>query len=182
MRKGPGHPSLRTLPHACSQSTPPQQLRHLEDFPGHCSPQGCPPNLRTDDLLLRRPCLYKRILALFSRSFECLCLTPPGKSKVLTSNNYCSACFDSHEAELRLMQRKVKVKSLSSGRLFVTPWTVACTTSLHPWDCPGKSTGVGCHFLLQGIFPTQGSIPGLLPCRQTLHPLSHQGSLSTSLM
>ena len=29
------------------------------------------------------------------------------------------------------------------------------------WDSPGKSTGVGCHFLLQGIFPTQGSNSGL---------------------
>ena len=38
----------------------------------------------------------------------------------------------------------------------------------------GKSTGVGCHFLLQGIFPTQGSNPGLLHCRQTLYRLSHQ--------
>ena len=28
-------------------------------------------------------------------------------------------------------------------------------------DSPGKNTGVGCHFLLQGIFPTQGSNPGL---------------------
>ena len=35
---------------------------------------------------------------------------------------------------------------------------------------------MGCHFLLQGIFPTQGSNPGLLHCRQTLHPLNHQGS------
>ena len=32
---------------------------------------------------------------------------------------------------------------------------------LHPWDFPGKNTGVGCHFLLQGIFPTQGLNPGL---------------------
>ena len=51
-----------------------------------------------------------------------------------------------------------------------------CSLLLHPWDFPGKSTGVGCHFLLQGIFPTQGSNPGLLHCRQTLHRLSHQGS------
>ena len=41
----------------------------------------------------------------------------------------------------------------------------------------GKSTGVGCHFLLQRIFPTQGSNPGLPHCRQTLYCLSHQGSL-----
>ena len=47
---------------------------------------------------------------------------------------------------------------------------------LHPWNFPGKSTGVGCHFLLQGIFLTPGSNPGLLHCRQTLYRLSHQGS------
>ena len=45
-----------------------------------------------------------------------------------------------------------------------------------PWDFPGKSTGVGCHFLLQGIFLTQGSNPGLPHCRQALYRLSHQES------
>ena len=39
---------------------------------------------------------------------------------------------------------------------------------LCPWDSPGKNTGVGCHFLLQGIFPTQGLNPCLLRCRQIL--------------
>ena len=71
---------------------------------------------------------------------------------------------------------KVKVKSLSRFQLFATPWTVACPRLLHPWDFLGKSSGVGCHFLLQGIFPTQGSNPGLLHCRQTLSRLSHQRS------
>ena len=47
---------------------------------------------------------------------------------------------------------------------------------LHPWDFPGKRTGVSCHFLLQRIFLTQGSNPGLPPCRQTLYCLSHQRS------
>ena len=55
----------------------------------------------------------------------------------------------------------------SRVRLFATLCTVAHQV-LRPWDSPGKSTGVGCHFLLQGIFPTQGSNPGLLHCRQTL--------------
>ena len=41
---------------------------------------------------------------------------------------------------------------------------------------PGKKTGVGCHFLLQEIFQTQGLNPGLLHCRQTLYHLSHEGS------
>ena len=48
------------------------------------------------------------------------------------------------------------------------------TTLLHPWDFPGKSTGVGCHFLLQRSFLTQGSNPGLPHCRQTLYHLSQK--------
>ena len=47
---------------------------------------------------------------------------------------------------------------------------------------PGNSTGVDCHFLLQRIFPTQGSNPGLTHCRQTLYHLSHQGSPFTSFL
>ena len=43
-------------------------------------------------------------------------------------------------------------------------------------DVPGKNTGVGFHALLQGIFPTQGSNPGLPYCRQILYRLSHQGN------
>ena len=43
-------------------------------------------------------------------------------------------------------------------------------------DSPAKNTGVGCHALLQGIFPTQGSNQGLPHYRQILHHLSHQGS------
>ena len=46
------------------------------------------------------------------------------------------------------------------------------TTLLHPWDFPGKNTGVGCHFLLQRIFPTQGSNLGLPHCRQMLYHLT----------
>ena len=66
-----------------------------------------------------------------------------------------------------------KVKSLNHVRLF------------DPLDCSlpcsfihrifRKTTGVGCHFLLQRIFPTQGLNPGLLHWKQTLYRLSHQG-------
>ena len=44
-------------------------------------------------------------------------------------------------------------------------------------DSPGKSTGVGCHALFLGIFPIQGSNPGLPHCRQILYHLSHLGGL-----
>ena len=48
------------------------------------------------------------------------------------------------------------------------------TRLLCPWYFPGKNTGVYCHFLLQGIFLTQGSNLGLLHCRQILYHLSHR--------
>ena len=61
-----------------------------------------------------------------------------------------------------------------------------CLTLCDPMDCslpvssvrdsPGKNTGMGCHILLQGMFPTRGLNPGLPHCRQILHRLSHQGS------
>ena len=50
------------------------------------------------------------------------------------------------------------------------------TRLLCPWDFPGRSTGMGCHCLLQGIFPTQGLNLCLLPCRRIIYHLSHQGS------
>ena len=64
----------------------------------------------------------------------------------------------------------------------------SCLTLCDPMDCslpgssvhgdsPGKNNGMGCHSLLQGIFPTQGLNPGLLQCGQILYCLSHQESL-----
>ena len=44
-----------------------------------------------------------------------------------------------------------------------------------PWNSPGQNTGVGSLSLLQGIFPPQGSNPGVLHCRWILYELSYQG-------
>ena len=63
------------------------------------------------------------------------------------------------------MQIKTTVKSI------LQPTRLLCL-----WDFPRKDTGVGCHYLLQGIFPTQGSNPGLPYCRWILYHLSHRGS------
>ena len=65
---------------------------------------------------------------------------------------------------------------LSYVWLFCDPMDGRLTRILCPWDFPGKNTGMGCLFLLQGFFPTQGSNSGLLDCRQALYHLSHQGS------
>ena len=78
-------------------------------------------------------------------------------------------------SSLRLCKERKKVKSLSRVQLFVTLWTVVHQappsmgfSRLESW--------LGCHFLLQGVFPTQGSNPGLPHCRQTIYLLSHQES------
>ena len=66
--------------------------------------------------------------------------------------------------------------------------TQSCLTLGDPMDCslpgssvhgdsPGKNAGLGCHAVLQGIFPLQGLNPGLLHCKQILYHLSQQESL-----
>ena len=59
--------------------------------------------------------------------------------------------------------------------------TQLCLTLCDPMDSPrsspGKNTGVGSLSLLQGIFPPQGSNPGLPHCRRILYKLSHKGSV-----
>ena len=68
---------------------------------------------------------------------------------------------------------QVALLSLSWVRLFAT-------LLLCPWDSPGKGSGVGCHFLLQEIFPTQELNLGLPHYRQMLYPLSHRGILDNA--
>ena len=68
--------------------------------------------------------------------------------------------------------------------LIATTWMDLEIVTLSEWvsppgssvdgDSPGKNTGVSCHALLQGIFPTQGSNPGSQHCRWILYGLSHQ--------
>ena len=58
--------------------------------------------------------------------------------------------------------------------LWLEPARLLC-----PWNSPGKNSGVHSHSILQGIFPTQWSNPGLLyllHCMQILYHLSHQKS------
>ena len=62
----------------------------------------------------------------------------------------------------------VHAQLLTCVCFFATPWTAA-PRLLCPWDFPGKNTGVGRHFFLQGILLTHGSNSGLLHCRQTLY-------------
>ena len=70
----------------------------------------------------------------------------------------------------------VCVCQLLSCVQLLQPHELQPTRLLCPWASPGKNTGVSCHALLQGIFLTQGSNPGLPHGRQFLQQLSHKGS------
>ena len=72
-----------------------------------------------------------------------------------------------------------EVKSLSRVQLFATPWTVAYKAPVC-MEFSRQEYWSGLPFLLQGIFPTQGSNLGRPHCRQMLYHLSHQGSLLPS--
>ena len=78
-----------------------------------------------------------------------------------TSVSFHSLCYCYHTV-------KVKVAVVSSS---LQPHGL-----YSPRSSPGQNTGVGSRSLLQGIFPTQGSNPSLLHCRQILYQLSHKGS------
>ena len=79
-------------------------------------------------------------------------------------------CIENNPCNLRLQVSWVKWKSSVMSNSLQPH-------DLHsPWNSPGQNTGVHRCSLLQGIFPAQGSNPGLQHCRQILYQLSHQGS------
>ena len=61
-----------------------------------------------------------------------------------------------------LLWTKYRIVSCSIKSDSLRPHGLEPTRLLYSWNFPGKNTGVGCHFLLQGIFLTQGSYPRLL--------------------
>ena len=71
----------------------------------------------------------------------------------------------------------LSAQSLSHAQLFATPWTVAHETPLS-MGFSSKNTGVGCHSLLQEIFPTQGLNLHFLHWHIDSLPLHHLGTAS----
>ena len=104
-------------------------------------------------------------------------------TEVKVSDNYISQWTDFNQKWISQALLVSNVKEKKS--LLYTKWKWKLLSHVHslrphglhsPWNFPGPSTGVGSLCLLQGIFPTQGYNPGLLPCRQILYQLSHQVS------
>ena len=90
--------------------------------------------------------------------------TQPSKSSMWNMNQMmCLVCWS---FAYSLWSEAKWSRSVMSDSL--RPCGLQPTRLLCPWDSPGKNTGVSCHFLLQGIFPNQGSNLCLPHCRQTL--------------
>ena len=90
----------------------------------------------------------------------------PAFLRLLVFCFFCSSC-----------KAALQWQSINSGwKKRVIPDSSQPCGLYSPWNSPGQNTGVGSLFLLQGVFPTQGSNPGLPHCRQTLYQLSHKGS------
>ena len=82
--------------------------------------------------------------------------------KIFSDVNYNKILYDPHPTAAAAL-------SLQSCLTLCDPNGLQPATLLCPWDSLGKNTRVGCHALLQGIFPTQGLNLGLLHCRQILY-------------
>ena len=84
-------------------------------------------------------------------------------------------CCRSVQARACLLCPGCRVAVVQLHRTLCNPMDSARTRLLCPWDFPGKDIGMGCHFLLQGIFLTQGSNLCLLHWQADSLPLSHLG-------
>ena len=118
--------------------------------------------------------------ALAEAGFEHLTAVP--KSADTCCKSYCLQSGILHSTSQDKIHTGCLTFLIPCARCSVTS---VMSDSLQPHDCnppgssvhgdsPGKNTGVGCHALLQGIFPTQGSNPGLPHCRWILYCLSHK--------
>ena len=153
--------------------------------------RGCKESDMTERLTLSRDnlCLFKQM---------CTSILIPPFAQIAA---YCDLnlaalpiCIGAHSISIcKVVPHPVHVsvsvgwilRSQTSGIDLVVLIVQSCLILCNPTDCslpgsyvhgdsPGKNTGVGCHALLQGVFPTQGSNPGLPCCRQILYHLHHQ--------
>ena len=111
-----------------------------------------------------------------SRCYICLILDP---EDLIIQSQFKGIRFHvqfrgkiSYQVKVYQCLQEYKEQSVLSLFSRVQLFETLCTGArlLCPWDSPGKNTGVGCHALFQGIFPSQGWNPGLL--------LWQEGSLS----
>ena len=90
-------------------------------------------------------------------------LPNPGLNPGLPHHRQILHSLSHQESPIKTLKAKVTQSCLT-----------LCNPMDGPWNSPGQNTGVDTLSLFQGIFPTQGSNPGLPHCRQILYQLSHR--------
>ena len=109
------------------------------------------------------------------------CFKSSAESEVKSIKEFCLLFFASKKHGcllcILLLKKKILQKVNWKWMSLIVPNSLWSHGS--PWNSPGQNTGVGSLCLLQGIFPTQGSNPGLLHCRQIHYQLSHRRSPDT---
>ena len=100
----------------------------------------------------------------------------PGDSEGQVNLMCCSSWGLKETDKLSDLTTTIKNLEIESESHSVVSYSLWPHGLYRPWNSPGQNIGVGKLSLLQGIFPTHGSNPGLLHCRQILYQLSHKGS------
>ena len=113
---------------------------------------------------------YRKSYSFRNHCFKITSCSPLGINKYINPINIQFMQFN-HSLGFTLLLSQSESDSCSVVSNSLGPYGL-----YSPWNCPGQNTGVGSLALLQGIFPTQGSNPGLLHCVHILYHLSHRGS------
>ena len=129
---------------------------------------GFPSHLGHYRALRRVLCAIRRfsLVIYFIHSINSVYMSPQNSQLILAP---------SHPLGIHVFVCVCVPSCFSRARLFATLWTISATLGCLRAS-PGENTGVGCHFLLWGIFLTQGSKLDLLHRGQILYHPSHQGS------
>ena len=122
------------------------------------------------------PCGWQREAALGSDTTACCFMVRERGPGLAVRSQGVLLCQLATSLQLkpRTMCLSVRHSVTSDSLRLHGPWPVKAPLSVGVLQ--GKNTGIGCHSLLQEIFPTQGLNPGLLHCSWVLYYLSHQGS------
>ena len=154
----PGEGNGNPLQYSCLENSMDRSL-------AGCSPQGCKES-DTTERLNNNKAYWKRLLfwAFTNRGVKFQVALLWNSVYFL---KYFKVFFFKPLLCFHIYWEKVKVKSRSHVQLFATPWTVAHQAP-PSMGFSRQEYWSGLPFLSPGIFPTQGSNPGLLHCRQTL--------------
>ena len=159
-----GRRKVTILQYKGQELSPLQACIHAKLLQLLCDPVDCSPPCSSVQRILQARIL-EWVAMLSSRGYS-----QPRNWTHISSPPARAGGFFTSSTTWEAASLRVKVKVAQSRPTLCNPMDYS------PWNSPGQNTGVDSLSLLQEIFPTQGSNPGLLHCRRILYQLSHEGS------